>query len=33
VSPLHTVADFINMGEKLMEMGADSICIKDMAAR
>ena len=32
VSPLHSVKDFVDMGERLLEMGADSICIKDMAA-
>jgi len=32
VSPCHDVAGFVNMAEKLMEMGCDSICIKDMAA-
>jgi methylmalonyl-CoA carboxyltransferase 5S subunit len=32
VSPLHSVSAFVDMAEQLMEMGADSICIKDMAA-
>jgi methylmalonyl-CoA carboxyltransferase 5S subunit len=32
VSPLHTVNAFVDMAERLLEMGADSICIKDMAA-
>jgi methylmalonyl-CoA carboxyltransferase 5S subunit len=32
VSPLHTVAAFVEMAQKLKEMGCDSICIKDMAA-
>jgi len=32
VSPLHTVGAFVDMAEQLVEMGADSICIKDMAA-
>jgi len=32
ISPLHAIGDFINMAEQLMEMGCDSICIKDMAA-
>ncbi|MBT8224042.1 MAG: methylmalonyl-CoA carboxytransferase subunit 5S [Dactylosporangium sp.] len=32
VSPLHSVADFVDMAEQLCEMGAESICIKDMAA-
>ena len=31
VSPLHTNAAFIEMAQRLKEMGADSICIKDMA--
>src|SRR5580692_6144041 len=32
VSPLHTSGDFVEMAEKLLDLGADSICIKDMAA-
>jgi methylmalonyl-CoA carboxyltransferase 5S subunit len=32
VSPLHSVNDFVDMAEELVELGADSICIKDMAA-
>ncbi|MGE4527301.1 MAG: methylmalonyl-CoA carboxytransferase subunit 5S [Rhodospirillaceae bacterium] len=32
VSPVHTVPAFVEMAQKLKEMGADSICIKDMAA-
>src|SRR6516164_9352376 len=32
VSPLHTPGDFVEMAEKLLELGCDSICIKDMAA-
>ncbi len=32
VSPLHTPGDFVEMAEKLMDLGCDSICIKDMAA-
>ncbi len=32
VSPVHTVEKFVEMGERLVEMGVDSICIKDMAA-
>jgi methylmalonyl-CoA carboxyltransferase 5S subunit len=32
VSPLHTTTDFVELAEKLVEMGCDSICIKDMAA-
>jgi methylmalonyl-CoA carboxyltransferase 5S subunit len=31
VSPLHTVEAFIEMAQRLKEMGSDSICIKDMA--
>ena len=32
VSPLHTTNDFIELAEKLLELGCDSICLKDMAA-
>jgi methylmalonyl-CoA carboxyltransferase 5S subunit len=32
VSPLHTVAQFVEMARRLRELGCDSICIKDMAA-
>ena len=32
VSPLHTTAKFVEMAKRLMEIGCDSICIKDMAA-
>ncbi len=32
VSPLHTVQGFVDMAKKLVDMGCDSICIKDMAA-
>ncbi len=32
VSPRHSVGDFVEMAEKLVEMGCDSLCIKDMAA-
>jgi len=31
VSPVHTIAAFIEMAQQLREMGCDSICIKDMA--
>ncbi len=31
VSPLHTIAAFVEMAQRLKEMGSDSICIKDMA--
>jgi len=32
VSPLHTASGFVEMAEKLLDLGCDSICIKDMAA-
>src|SRR5512139_1026297 len=32
VSPLHTTKGFVEMAEKLVALGCDSICIKDMAA-
>lgn len=32
VSPLHTVQGFVDMAAQLVELGCDSICIKDMAA-
>ncbi len=32
VSPLHTIQGFVEMAEKLVALGCDSICIKDMAA-
>jgi methylmalonyl-CoA carboxyltransferase 5S subunit len=31
ISPLHTTAAFVEMAQKLQQMGSDSICIKDMA--
>ncbi len=31
ISPIHTLESFVDMAKKLEEMGADSICIKDMA--
>lgn len=31
VSPVHTVEQYLQTAEQLAEMGADSICIKDMA--
>lgn len=31
-SPVHTVEKFVEMAQRLVEMGVDSICIKDMAA-
>ena len=32
VSPLHVTTQFVEMAEQLMDLGCDSICIKDMAA-
>jgi methylmalonyl-CoA carboxyltransferase 5S subunit len=32
ISPVHTIGAFVKLAEELMELGADSICIKDMAA-
>src|SRR5690349_17735862 len=32
VSPLHTIAQFVEMARRLRDLGCDSICIKDMAA-
>lgn len=32
LSPLHTSDTFIEMAERLVELGCDSICLKDMAA-
>jgi len=32
VSPVHTVQGFVNLAKQLIAMGADSICLKDMAA-
>ncbi len=32
VSPLHTTNDFVELAEKLVDLGCDSICLKDMAA-
>jgi len=31
ISPYHKNADFVKLGKELVQMGADSICIKDMA--
>src|SRR5450755_1197953 len=31
-SPLHTTPQFVAMAQRLLELGCDSICIKDMAA-
>ena len=32
ISPLHNTASFVDMAQRLLDMGSDSICIKDMAA-
>ena len=32
VSPLHTIEGFVDTARKMVELGCDSICIKDMAA-
>ncbi|HTX35590.1 MAG TPA: methylmalonyl-CoA carboxytransferase subunit 5S [Bryobacteraceae bacterium] len=32
VSPLHTTTGFVEMAERLLDLGCDSLCIKDMAA-
>jgi methylmalonyl-CoA carboxyltransferase 5S subunit len=32
ISPLHTVGKFVEMAQRLKDLGVDSICIKDMAA-
>ncbi len=32
VSPLHTVEGYVQMAKELMDLGCDSLCIKDMAA-
>jgi len=32
LSPVHNVDSFVSMAQELKEMGADSICVKDMAA-
>jgi methylmalonyl-CoA carboxyltransferase 5S subunit len=31
-SPLHTIGAFVDLAKKLVDLGCDSICIKDMAA-
>ncbi|MEW5790807.1 MAG: sodium-extruding oxaloacetate decarboxylase subunit alpha [Pseudomonadota bacterium] len=31
VSPVHTVAHFVDLAQRLAEMGCDSLCVKDMA--
>ncbi len=32
ISPVHTIGAFVDMAEQLIDMGCQSICIKDMAA-
>ena len=32
VSPVHTVENYVKLAGRLLDMGADSICLKDMAA-
>ncbi len=32
ISPLHTIQGFVDLAKKLLDLGCDSICIKDMAA-
>jgi methylmalonyl-CoA carboxyltransferase 5S subunit len=32
ISPVHTVQGYVDLAKRLVEMGCDSICIKDMAA-
>ncbi len=32
ISPVHTIGAFVELAEQLVDLGADSICIKDMAA-
>ena len=31
ISPIHTTANFLQVAKKLVEMGVDSLCIKDMS--
>ena len=31
-SPLHTITEFVELAEQLVDLGCDSLCIKDMAA-
>jgi len=31
ISPVHTVAGYLELGRQLGDLGADSLCIKDMA--
>lgn len=32
ISPLHTVGGYVELAEQLLDLGCDSLCIKDMAA-
>src|SRR5262249_27278881 len=32
ISPLHTVGKFVELAQRLKDLGVESICIKDMAA-
>ncbi|MBI4907894.1 MAG: methylmalonyl-CoA carboxytransferase subunit 5S [Acidobacteria bacterium] len=32
ISPLHTITEFVDMAQELLDLGCNSICIKDMAA-
>ncbi len=32
ISPVHTVENYVKLAGRLLDMGADSICLKDMAA-
>jgi len=32
ISPLHTVEGYVELAKRLMDLGCDSLCIKDMAA-
>ena len=32
ISPLHTITGYVELAEQLLELGCDSLCIKDMAA-
>lgn len=32
ISPVHTTQGFVDLAKQLLDMGADSICLKDMAA-
>jgi methylmalonyl-CoA carboxyltransferase 5S subunit len=32
ISPLHTITGYVELAEQLLDLGCDSLCIKDMAA-